>query len=90
MRGVAVASSKVEEYRRLARESFEAANRIQSEEDRKILLHIAEVWQHFAEQEEGEGSASDLPDIPTAQPAAEQPAAQQQQQVQPNDDDKKE
>jgi hypothetical protein len=90
MRGVAVATSKAEEYRRLARESSEAANRIQSEEDRKVLLHIAEVWQNFAEQEEREGSASDAPDSPAAPPAAEQPAAQQQQQVQPKDDDKME
>jgi hypothetical protein len=90
MSGVAVASTKAEEYRRLARESFEAANRSHSEEDRKVLLHIAEVWQHFAEQEEREGSASDPPDIPATPRTAEQPAAQQQQQVQPKDDDKKE
>jgi hypothetical protein len=89
MRGLAVASTKAEEYRRLARESFEAASRIQSEEDRKVLLHLGEVWQRFAEQEEREDSAPDPSDIPAAPPAAEQPAAQQQQQVQPNDDDKK-
>jgi hypothetical protein len=71
---VALASNKAEDYRRLARESFQAANRLDSEEDRKILLHIGEVWQRFAEQEERKGSAS----------------AQQQQQVQPKDDDKME
>jgi hypothetical protein len=26
----------------------------QSEEDRKVLLHLGEVWQRFAEQEERE------------------------------------
>jgi hypothetical protein len=87
MRDVTVAS-RAEEYRRLARESFEAANRIQSEEDRKVLLHIAEVWRRFADQEERKDSAPDLPNIPAAPPAAERPAAQQQQQVQPGDDKK--
>jgi hypothetical protein len=86
---MAVTSTKAEEYRRLARESFEAANRLPSEEERKILLRIAEVWQRFAEQEELKDSPSDPLDIPAPPPAAEQPAAQQQQQVQP-DDDKKE
>jgi hypothetical protein len=74
----------------LSARELQAANRIQSEEGRKVLLHIAEVWQHFAEQEKREGSASDPPDIPVAPATLEQPAAQQQQQVQPKDDDKKE
>jgi hypothetical protein len=41
-----------DEYRRHARESLEAADRMHNEEDRKILLHIAQTWQQFADREE--------------------------------------
>jgi hypothetical protein len=71
-------AGKADEYRHYAQECLEAASRIHGEEERSILLHIAQTWQSLADQEEV-GSRS----------CAEQTPAQQQQQVQP-DEGKKE
>jgi hypothetical protein len=54
---LSVMPDKAHEYRRLARECFDAAERMHSEEERKILLYIAQTWQHFANQEEDSSQA---------------------------------
>jgi hypothetical protein len=71
-------AAKTDEYRRYAQECREAASRVHGEEERSILLHIAQTWQSVADQEEVRSRSS-----------AEQATAQQQQQVQP-DEGKKE
>jgi hypothetical protein len=43
---------KADEYRRHAHECFQAAERVQNEEERNILLHIAQTWQDLANQED--------------------------------------
>jgi hypothetical protein len=43
---------KADEYRRHAQECFQAAERMHNEEERNILLHIAQTWQDLANQEE--------------------------------------
>jgi hypothetical protein len=43
---------KADEYWRYAQECFKAAKRMHNEEERKILLHIAQTWQHLANEEE--------------------------------------
>jgi hypothetical protein len=45
-------AGKADEYRHYAQECLEAASRIHSEEERSILLHIAQTWHRFADQEE--------------------------------------
>jgi hypothetical protein len=54
--------------RRISALSARELRSCQPHSKRKVLLHIAGVWQHFAEQEEREGSASDPPEIPAAPP----------------------
>jgi hypothetical protein len=71
--GCEVMAAKAHDYRRYAQECLEAASRVHGEEERSILLHIAQTWQRLADQEEV-GSRS----------SAEQAAAQQQQQVHPD------
>jgi hypothetical protein len=70
-------AGKADEYRHYAQECLDAASRIRGEEERSILLHIAQTWQRLADQEEI-GSRS----------SAEQAAARQQQQIQPDEDKK--
>jgi hypothetical protein len=81
-------AGKADEYRHHAQECLEAASRIHSEEERSILVHIAQTWQRLADQEE-DGSRTGQPVVGQSPPPAEQPVAQQRQQVQP-DEDKKE
>jgi hypothetical protein len=78
-------AGKADEYRHHAQECLEAASRIHSEEERSILLRIAQTWQHLADQEEV-GSPTGRPVVGQSAPPAEQPAAQQQQQVQPDEE----
>jgi hypothetical protein len=49
---LSVMADKADEYRQYAQECFEAAERMHSEEEREILLHIAQTWQHLANEEE--------------------------------------
>jgi hypothetical protein len=49
---LSVMPDKADEYRRHAQECFEAAERMNNEEERNILLHIAQTWEHLANQEE--------------------------------------
>jgi hypothetical protein len=60
-----------DEYRRYAQDCMRAASKIQTEEERKILLNIAGTWQRLADQEEGASRA------PQVQPAGAQPVGQQ-------------
>jgi hypothetical protein len=71
-----------ERYRRLSKESLEAARAFPPGEQRGALLQMAQVWQRLADQHEDSTP-------PFSAGTGEQPAVQQQQQVQP-DDDKKE
>jgi hypothetical protein len=50
-----------DEYRRLAQECLEAADRMHNEEERKILLHIAQTWQDLAHHEEDASQAEHGP-----------------------------
>jgi hypothetical protein len=68
-------AAKADEYRRHAQECREAASRVHGEEERSILLHIAQIWQRLADQEEV-----------CCRSSAEQAAAQQRQQIQPDED----
>jgi hypothetical protein len=47
-------ASRANEFRCHAQECREAAPKIQSEEERKILLNIAQTWQRLAEEDEKE------------------------------------
>jgi hypothetical protein len=49
---LSVMPDKADECRRHAQECFEAAERTNHEEERNILLHIAQTWEHLANQEE--------------------------------------
>jgi hypothetical protein len=50
---------KADEYRQHAHECFQAAERMHSDEERKILLHIAQTWQQLANQQEDASRAED-------------------------------
>jgi hypothetical protein len=52
--GFSVMASRANEFRCHAQECREAAPKIQSEEERKILLNIAQTWQRLAEEDEKE------------------------------------
>ena len=81
-------ANQSERYRRLAQECSEMAHIFPAGERRTSLLEMAQVWQRLADEQD---HASDLAEVPTPPPAAEQirPVAQQQQQTQPKDDDNK-
>jgi hypothetical protein len=48
-------ASTAEEYRQHAQECVDAAQKIQSAEERAILLHIAQRWICLAEKEDKKG-----------------------------------
>jgi hypothetical protein len=73
--------NRAEEYRRLAQQCLEMARTISNQDVRATLIHMAQVWQRLANEQE---SGTSL--WPTPAESA-QPAAQQQQQIQPKDDD---
>jgi hypothetical protein len=68
-------------YRRLARESLEAAQTFHGEQ-REAFLQMGQVWHRLADQYADSTSRLFQPNSP------EQPVMQQQQQIQPKDDDK--
>jgi hypothetical protein len=47
-----IMTNKSEEYRRHAQECLDAIPRLHTEEEREILLRIAQVWQGLAEEEQ--------------------------------------
>jgi hypothetical protein len=73
--------SPVVRYRRLARESLEAAKSFHGEQ-REAFLQMAQVWQRLADQYTNSTPTFVQPNAP------EQPVMQQQQQIQPKYDDK--
>jgi len=83
----AVTRSKAQEYRELARECRGLARTVSTEDGRRHLAAMAEVWERLADQQE---LGSDLSEAPARPPGAtgEPVVQQQQQQVQPKDEDK--
>jgi hypothetical protein len=57
MTGKPTVTSKAEEYRRHAEECSEAAQSIQSAEERTIMLRIAQTWMGLAEKEAAAATA---------------------------------
>jgi len=52
-------ATRAEEYRRYAQECLDAASRLQSEEERAVLIRIADTWRDLADQEEKSPAKSD-------------------------------
>jgi hypothetical protein len=48
-------TNKAEAYRQLAQECLDAIPRLHTEEERQILLHIAQAWQRLVEGEQIQG-----------------------------------
>jgi hypothetical protein len=69
-------------YRRLARESLEAAKTAHGQQ-REAFLQMAQVWQRLADQYANSTRPSFQLDVP------EQPVMQQQQQIQSKDEEDK-
>lgn len=76
--------TSADRYRRLARETLEAAQSFPHGEQRDALLQMAQVWQRLADQYDDA-----TPPFPISAPGEGQPAVQQQQQIQPKDDEDK-
>ena len=83
----AVTRGKTQEYRELARECRGLARTVSTEDGRRHLAAMAEVWEGLADQQELGSDLSEAPARPSGA-TGEPVVQQQQQQVQPKDEDK--